>query len=295
MKLQTKTETVFGIVNNIFLGIVTIIMLYPIVNQIAISFSGNAAIMSGQVNIIPKDLNLNSYREILADKNFIHSLKNTLLYTVFATFIQVMLTMIFAYPLSKKELKGRNVIMSLIVFSMMFGTGGLIPNYILIQKLGLVDSYWSLILPGAISIWNVIVFKNFFQQLPESLEEAAKVDGAGVWMVFFRIIIPLSKPVIAALTLFTAVAAWSTFFNCLIYITSPEKKLLQVYLNDILQSNIVPAQQTDVVLDTMTGETANGDALKAACLICTMLPVTLIYPFVQKYFMAGLMIGSVKG
>ncbi len=296
MNRQTKSEKIFSIVNNVLMFVFIIIMLYPIVNQIAVSFSSDSAIMSGMVTVWPVRFTTIAYRDVLFDKNFLNAMKNTALFTVFCTFIQMMLTMLFAYPLSKKNLKGRSPIMTVLVFSMMFGTGGLIPNYLLIQNMGLINSYWSLILPGAISIWNVIIFKNFFQQLPESLEEAAQVDGAGVWRVFFQIVIPLSKPVIAALTLFTAISAWSTFFNALIYITDTDKKLLQVYLNDILQANIVPqGQQMSDAAMAADAEKVNSDALKAASLICTMLPVTLIYPFVQKYFMAGLMIGSVKG
>ena len=297
MKRQTKSEWMFNIVNNILMAVIIFIMLYPVMNQIAVSLSSDSAILSGKVNLIPKNFTFVAYKDVLMNKSFLNALKNTVFYTVICTVIQIMLTMMFAYPLSKKFLKGRNTIMTALVFSMMFGTGGLIPNYLLVEKLNLVNSYWALILPGTINIWNVIVFKNFFQQIPESLEEAGRIDGAGVWNLFFRIVIPLSKPVIAALTLFTAIGAWSTFFNALIYITTPDKKLLQVYLNDILQANIIPStQQTDaIVIETIEVERVNGDALKAACLICTMLPVTLIYPFVQKYFMAGLMIGSVKG
>ncbi len=297
MNRMTKSERIFNILNNIFMGLIIIIMVYPLLNQIAISLSSDSAILAGKVNLIPKGLTLVAYKDVVMDKSFVGAFKNTLIYTLICTFIQIVFTMTFAYPLSKKALKGRGVIMTILVFSMMFGTGGLIPNYLLIKNLHLVNTYWALMLPGAINIWNVIVFKSFFQQIPESLEEAGKIDGAGVWTIFLRIVLPLSKPVIAALTLFTAIAAWSTFFQALIYVTSPEKKLLQVYLNDILQANIIPAsQQTDFLVDAAANlERTNGDALKAACLICTMLPVTLIYPFVQKYFMAGLMIGSVKG
>ena len=297
MNRMTKGERVFNVVNNFIMAVVIIVMLYPIFNQIAISLSSDSAILAGKVNLIPKGLTTVAYREVLLDKSFVGAFKNTVLYTIICTLIQIIFTMSFAYPLSKKNLKGRSAIMTLLVFSMMFGTGGLIPNYLLIKSLHLVNSYWALILPGAINIWHVIVFKSFFQQIPESLEEAAKIDGAGVWTVFLKIVLPLSKPVIAALTLFTAIAAWSTFFSALIYITSPTKKLLQVFLNDILQANIVPSsQQGDVMAQAAAqAERTNGDALKAACLICTMLPVTLIYPFVQKYFMAGLLLGSVKG
>ena len=297
MKRMTKSEQAFNIINNIFMAFIVIIMLYPIVNQIAISLSSDSAILSGKVNLIPKGITLISYKSVIMDKSFANAFKNTVLYTIVCTFIQIAFTMTFAYPLSKKNLKGRSLIMTLLVFSMMFGTGGLIPNYLLIKNMHMVDTYWALILPGAINIWNVIVFKSFFQQIPESLEEAGKIDGAGVWTIFIKIVLPLSKPVIAALTLFTAIAAWSTFFQALIYVPSPDKKLLQVYLNDILQANIIPsAQQGDVLSNAMdNAERANGDALKAACLLCTMLPVMAIYPFIQKYFMAGLMIGSVKG
>ncbi len=297
MKRMTKSERVFNTINNIFMAFILIIMIYPIVNQIAISLSSDSAILSGKVNLIPKGFTLVAYKDVLMDKSFVNAFKNTVLYTIAYTAIQIIFTMSFAYPLSKKNLKGRSMIMTILIFSMMFGTGGLIPNYLLIKNLYMVDTYWALILPGAINIWNVIVFKSFFQQIPDSLEEAGKIDGAGVLTIFIRIVLPLSKPVIAALTLFTAIAAWSTFFQALIYVTSPEKKLLQVYLNDIMQANIIPsAQQGDVLSNAMSDmEKTNGDALKAACLLCTMLPVMAIYPFVQKYFMAGLMIGSVKG
>ena len=297
MNRLTKGEKVFNIVNNFIMAIVIIVMLYPIFNQIAISLSTDSAILAGKVNIIPKGLTTVAYRDVLLDKSFVTAFKNTVLFTILCTAVHMILTMIFAYPLSKKNLKGRSAIMTMLVFSMMFGTGGLIPNYLFIKNLGLVNSYWALILPGSVSIWHAIVFKSFFQQIPESLEEAAKIDGAGVWTIFLRIVLPLSKPVIAALTLFTAIGAWSTFFSALIYITSPTKKLLQVFLNDILQANIIPAsQQGDVMAEAAAqAEKTNGDALKAACLICTILPITLIYPFVQKYFMAGLLLGSVKG
>ena len=183
--------------------------------------------------------------------------------------------------------------MSLLVFSMMFGTGGLIPTYLLIRNLHLIDSYAAIILPGAISIWNTIVIKNFFQQVPESLEEAAIIDGAGILRVFVSIVLPLSVPVLAAITLFAAVWAWNVFFEGIVYITSPSKKLLQMYLNDILQANI--GSQTGPNTTNNDGQILNTESLKAAALICTIAPIIMVYPFVQKYFMTGLMIGAVKG
>mgnify|MGYP004665797023 FL=1 len=180
---------------------------------------------------------------------------------------------------------------------MMFGTGGLIPNYLVIKNLGLVDNYWGLILPSAFNIWNIIILKNFFQQIPGEIEESALIDGASNLKIFALIMLPLSLPSLAAITLFTAVAAWNTFMNALIYINDPNKKLLQVYLNDVLQANTVPTESANssMIMADAAKSTVNSDTLKAATLMCATLPILLVYPFVQKYFMAGLMVGSVKG
>ncbi len=291
--LKSRGEKIFDAVNNIFMFLIIIVMLYPMINQIAISFSSNSAIISGKVSVWPIQPTLDAYREIVADKNFFRSMGNTVFFTITATVTQIVFTSIFAYPLSKKHLKGRSVIMSLLVFSMMFGTGGLIPTYLLIRNLHLIDSYAAIILPGAISIWNTIVIKNFFQQVPESLEEAAIIDGAGILRVFVSIVLPLSVPVLAAITLFAAVWAWNVFFEGIVYITSPSKKLLQMYLNDILQANI--GSQTGPNTTNNDGQILNTESLKAAALICTIAPIIMVYPFVQKYFMTGLMIGAVKG
>lgn len=297
-KTTWSSEKTFEVINNLLMAGVIVVMLYPLLNQIAISFSSNEAIMAGWVTIFPKGFNLRAYESVIKDKQFIIAFKNTVLFTMAQTAISLTLTLLFAYPLSKKRLKGRSFIMSMLVFSMMFGTGGLVPNYMVIKQLGLVNSFWSLLLPGAISIWYTIVFKNFFQQLPESLEEAARVDGAGVFTVFSIIVLPLSKPVIAAIGLFTAVGAWSVFFNALIYITDPKKKLLQVYLNSVLQSVNKPqtAEQEAMAgsIEALTN-VVNSDAVKAASMICTILPIIAVYPFLQKYFVSGLMVGSVKG
>lgn len=229
-KNKTKGEYIFGIVNNVFMLLILVVMLYPVINQLAVSLSSNSAVMSGHVSIIPKDLNFNAYLEILSDKNFLTAIKNSALFTVMNTVIGMTLTAVFAYPLSKKHIKGRNTIMALLVFSMMFGTGGLIPNYLLMRSLKLVNTFWALTLPSAISIWNVIVLKNFYQQIPASLEESATVDGASPIIIFIKIILPLAVPSIAALTMFVAISSWNTFFNAIIYLTTPSKKMLQVCL-----------------------------------------------------------------
>mgnify|MGYP004533548043 FL=1 len=297
-KRKTKGEFAFDIINNIFMFFIIIAMVYPFLNQIAISLSDNTSVISGRVSLWPKGFNLDAYRKLILDKRFFIAMRNNLVYTVMNTIFSMIIMTVYAYPLSKKHLKGRQALMTIMVFSMMFGTGGLIPNYLVVKNLGLVDNYWGLILPSAFNIWNIIILKNFFQQLPGEIEESALIDGASNMKIFVQIILPLSLPSIAAITLFTAVAAWNTFFNALIYINDPNKKLLQVYLNDILQANTTPtetANSTMMSSDVAAKNIINSDTLKAATLMCATLPILCVYPFVQKYFMAGLMVGSVKG
>ena len=297
-KRKTKGEFAFDIINNIFMFFIIIAMVYPFLNQIAISLSDNTSVISGRVSLWPKGFNLDAYRKLILDKRFFIAMRNNLVYTVMNTIFSMIIMTVYAYPLSKKHLKGRQTLMTIMVFSMMFGTGGLIPNYLVVKNLGLVDNYWGLILPSAFNIWKIIILKNFFQQLPGEIEESALIDGASNMKIFVQIILPLSLPSIAAITLFTAVAAWNTFFNALIYINDPNKKLLQVYLNDILQANTAPtetANSTMMSSDVAAKNIINSDTLKAATLMCATLPILCVYPFVQKYFMAGLMVGSVKG
>mgnify|MGYP004492427727 FL=1 len=297
LKRKTKGEIVFDTCNNIFMFFIIIAMTYPFLNQIAISLSDNTSVLAGKVSIWPRGFNLDAYRKLVLDSRFFMVMKNTIWYTILNSVFSMLIMTVFAYPLSKKYLKGRQVIMTLMVFSMMFGTGGLIPNYLVIKNLGLVDNYWGLILPSAFNIWNIIILKNFFQQIPGEIEESALIDGASNLKIFALIMLPLSLPSLAAITLFTAVAAWNTFMNALIYINDPNKKLLQVYLNDVLQANTVPTESANssMIMADAAKSTVNSDTLKAATLMCATLPILLVYPFVQKYFMAGLMVGSVKG
>lgn len=297
LKRKTKGEIVFDTCNNIFMFFIIIAMTYPFLNQIAISLSDNTSVLAGKVSIWPRGFNLDAYRKLVLDSRFFMVMKNTIWYTILNSVFSMLIMTVFAYPLSKKHLKGRQVIMTLMVFSMMFGTGGLIPNYLVIKNLDLVDNYWGLILPSAFNIWNIIILKNFFQQIPGEIEESALIDGASNLKIFALIMLPLSLPSLAAITLFTAVAAWNTFMNALIYINDPNKKLLQVYLNDVLQANTVPTESANssMIMADAAKNTVNSDTLKAATLMCATLPILLVYPFVQKYFMAGLMVGSVKG
>lgn len=292
--LRTKGEIVFDFLNDCFMFFILFIMLYPFVSQIALSLSSNDAVMMGKVGLWPVGFNLGAYHEVLQDKRFLKAFSNTAIFTVFGVFMQVFMVTLFAYPLSRKKLKGRNVIMNILVFSMVFGTGGLIPNYLLMKSLNLINSFWALWLPGMINIWYMIILKNFFQQIPDSLEESAQIDGARPTRIFFQIIIPLSMPSIAAIGLFLAVGLWNTFFNALIYLSDSNKRLLQVHLNDILQA-FIQSVGPDGESRSVDPNSIARDTMKAATLMCTTIPIVCVYPFLQKYFVKGVMVGALKG
>lgn len=292
MNRKTTGEIIFDVLNTVLMLLITAVMLYPMLNQLAVSLSSNNAISSGQVNLIPKNFTVQAYKDILVDKNFTRSFLNTVGYTLIGTLLHVAMTMIMAYPLSKKNLKGRNIVMRIMIISMLIGTGGMIPNYLLVKKLHLLNSYAALIIPGMVNCWNIIVVKNFYQQLPAEMEEAAFIDGAGIGYTFIHIVLPLSTPVLATMALFNAVGAWNTFLGAIIYITNPNKKLLQVYLNNVLQN----VQTNSNAYTGSTGaDVISSDSMKAAVLMCSVLPIIAVYPFLQKYFASGLMIGSIKG
>lgn len=292
--LRTKGEIVFDLLNNTLMGCILLAMLYPFASQIALSFSSNDAVLLGKVSLWPVGFSLQAYQEVLLDKRFIKAFSNTLIFTFFGVFMQVFMVTLFAYPLSKKKLRGRNTIMSILVFSMIFGTGGLIPNYLLMKSLNLINSFWALWLPGMVNIWYLIILKNFFQRIPESLEESAQIDGARPTKIFLQIIIPLSLPSIAAIGLFLAVGLWNTFFNALIYLSASDKRLLQVHLNDILQA-FIQSVGPDGESRSVDPNSIARETMKAATLMCTTIPIVCVYPFLQKYFVKGVMVGAIKG
>lgn len=291
---RTTGETVFDSLNIIFLILLMVTMLYPFINQIAVSLSSNKAILMGKVNLWPVELQFRAYKEVIMDVRFITAFFNTVFFTVAEVVMKLFVTTMFAFTVSRKHFKGRNIIMNILIFSMMFGTGGLIPNFILIKQLGLYNTYWALWFPSMLSIWHVIILKNFFQQLPDSLEESAAMDGARPFRIFLQIILPLSLPIIAAISLFTAVAGWNTFFNALIYLSDKKKILLQVHLSNILQVAVVPTSGTEGS-DGVNSQSLVHETIKAATLMCTTVPILCVYPFVQKYFVKGMMVGAIKG
>jgi putative aldouronate transport system permease protein len=263
----------------------------PLVNVLATSLSSSSAILASKVYLLPVETTFESYKAILKDDSMIRSLIFTALMTIGYTVLGMILTICAAYPLTKKRLKGRNIILLMIIFTMYF-SGGLIPDYILAKNLNILDTVWSLVLPGAISAYNLIVLKSFFSSLPESLEESAILDGCNDIGVLFRIVLPLSKPVLATLSLFYAVGKWNSFMDALFYITDSKLYPLQLKLYQI----IVNSQGIDASIgEGNMSQNVLPESLEAACVIFATVPIILVYPWLQRYFVTGIMVGSVKG
>ena len=284
----TKGYRAFQVINTIIMILVIFITLYPFVYLVAQSFSSDAAASAGKVTFYPIGFNVNTYKYILRDNQFFRYYGNTIFYTVVGTFISVACTALIAYPLSKPRLRLNKVITPLVVFTMYFA-GGMIPNYIVItQWLGLQDSMWSIILPNAISTFNLLVMKSFFAGLPEELEEAAAIDGMNTYQIFLKIIIPLSKPIIATMCLFYMVTMWNEWFTPMLYLDSKDKWPVALYVRQLVEG----ANNTEIGSSDASSVQAT---LKSATMVLTSIPILCVYPFVQKYFVQGMTIGAVKG
>jgi putative aldouronate transport system permease protein len=287
----SKSYRLFQIINVTILLVIIAATLYPFLYVVATSFSSEAFVRSGKVSIFPLGFTTVTYKEVIAEKHFWMGYKNTIIYTILATAFSLFMTTIFAYALSKKRLLGRGFFLGFAVFTMFFG-GGLIPNYLLIRTLGMRNTIWSVIVPGAISTYNLLVMKSFFESMPKELEEAASVDGLGTYGLLVKIILPLSMPILATMTLFYAVGNWNAWFGAFLYMDKREMFPVTLYLRNI----IAGAQQT-ATASTLDNEKISQIAatIKSATIVLTVLPILCVYPFIQKYFVTGVMIGSVKG
>jgi putative aldouronate transport system permease protein len=286
----TRGYRAFQAVNGFILATVVAVTLFPFINIVARSFSGEQEIRSGQVTIWPKGFNLTTYDKVMSDPIFWVNYRNTVLYTVVATVIALVLTTCYAYVLSKRHLKGRGLLVGIAVFTMFFN-GGLIPNYVLVSALGLRNTLWAIVLPNAISVFNLLVMKAFFESLPVELEEAAAVDGSGTYGTLLRIVLPLSKAVLATMLLFYAVSFWNSWFAGFLYMDRQELFPVTVYLRNLI------AGATSGTDNTATSEAALQIAasIQAVTIVLIMLPIMLVYPFIQRYFVSGVMLGAVKG
>ncbi len=266
------------------------LILIPLLHIISGSFSDPMALLKGEVGLLPEGFNLGMYKLVFRDDEIWQSYRNTIVYTVVGTSISVTLTACGAYPLSRKDFYGKNFFMGLFAFTMYF-TGGMIPTYLLIKKLGMLDTMWALVLPSAVSTYNLIIMRTFFQtSIPDELIESAAIDGCNDLGVFFRIVIPLSAPIFAVMVLFYGVSQWNSWFPALLYISDRDLYPLQMILREVL----IQGEMSE-----MTGAIGDveviGDGLKYATMVVATLPIMCLYPFLQKYFVKGVMIGAVKG
>ncbi|MFG2060910.1 carbohydrate ABC transporter permease [Micromonospora sp. NPDC048871] len=288
---QSRGYRVFQVVNAIILTAVVVVTLYPFVNIVARSMSHEAYIIAGQVNLVPRGFTLETYELVLSDSMFWTNYRNTVFYTVTATLISIVMTTCYAYVLSKKHLKGRSALIGIAVFTMFF-TGGLIPNYVLVTSLGLKNSVWAIALPNAINVFNLLVMKAFFESLPNDLEEAAAVDGLNTYGILWRIVLPLSKAIVATMVLFYAVAFWNSWFAAFLYLDRQELWPVTIYLRNLI-AGATGAENIGAISEA--NEVQAEATLKAVTIVLTTLPILLVYPFVQRYFVRGIMLGAVKG
>lgn len=284
-------KKIFDVINVTFMVLLTIVTLYPLINQIAYSLSGSNAILNGKVGLLPVDFTLSTYKDIMSEAMFVKDYINTIVYTVVGTLIGLIMTTICAYALSKKGLYGGGVFLKLIVFTMFFG-GGLIPYFMLIKNLGMLDTIWAIVLPGAIMPYHVLLMRTYFSGLPDDLEDASRIDGLSQFGHFIRIALPLSKPILATITLFIAVIYWNDWFSALIYLNDGAKHPVTLYLRNIMMGSTM-ASQSGQGVDASVKSVAQS--VQAASMIMVIFPVLCIYPCVQKYFVKGVMIGAIKG
>ena len=266
---------------------------YTRIFVVSASFSNPDLVMRGEMVLLPKGFNLNAYREVFRNARIWQGYWNTVVLAVVGTALNVALTLMAAYPLSRRDLPGSRALMLVVTFTMYF-SGGLVPTYLLVRDLGIVDTVWSLILPGAIATYNLIVARTFFQtSIPAELYEAAEIDGCGNTEMLWRIVLPLSSAIIAILVLYYSVGHWHAYFGALIYLRSPPKYPLQLILREILILNQTEEMGTNEV--GMGEKILLAESIKYAVIVVSSMPVMLLYPFVQKYFVKGVMIGAIKG
>lgn len=297
MKRKLRSDSVFEIINFIFLFFILIIVLYPLVYVISASISDPVYVNQGTMWLYPRGITFEGYQRVFQNPEIWSGYRNTILYTVAGTTINLLFTVPGAYALSRKDLKGRGIMMGLIVFTMFFG-GGLIPSFLLVSWLGMLNTVWALLIPNAVAVYNLIICRTFFQtNIPKELQESAEIDGCSNTVLFLKIVLPLSAPIIAVMALYYGVTHWNSYFSAIIYLKDRSLYPLQLILREILVQN----QMNDTMLMTgddmeaMAKQARIADIIKYAVMIVSSLPVIVIYPFMQRFFMKGVLIGSVKG
>jgi putative aldouronate transport system permease protein len=291
---RSRTDTLFDILNITLLTLLLIAVAYPLIFVASASISNPVAVNNGQVWLLPQGITFQGYERIFSDRLIWTGYANTLLYTVVGTTINVVVTLLCGYALSRKDLVGRDGLMMLFVFTLFF-SGGIIPLFLVVRQFGMLNSVWAMVLPNAMSVINMIIARTFFRaNIPDELLDSARIDGCSNTQFFMRIVLPLSQPLIAIMVLFYAVEHWNSYFNGLIFISQEQKYPLQLILRNILISNQL---QSDMVADAnlISERQLLGESIKYGVIIVASLPILLLYPFLQRYFVKGIMVGSIKG
>ncbi|MEV4349502.1 carbohydrate ABC transporter permease [Actinoplanes sp. NPDC049596] len=287
-------DRMFLIVITIMLVVLLALVLFPLIYIVASSFSSPEAVNAGRVSFWPVEFSLEAYRSALNNSEVLQGYYNSLIYAVSGTIISVTLTVAIAYPLSRKTFYGRNVIMTLLIFTMLF-SGGLIPTYMVVHDLGMLDTRWALLIPNAIGVWQVIIARTFFANtVPDELYEASQLDGAGGLRTLWSVVLPLSKPLLAVLALMYTIYQWNTYFDALVYLKDPDLFPLQIVLRNILILNS-PGRTGSVDLAESMRQMQLANVLRYALIVISSLPVLIIYPFVARFFTKGVLVGAVKG
>jgi putative aldouronate transport system permease protein len=291
---DTRGDRIFMAFNYLALTVLLVIVLYPLIYIVSASFSDPVAVTSGRVWLWPVQPTLRGYEAIFKHRLLMTGFANSILYTVIGTLISVVLNILAAYPLSRADLPGRGVITFVFFFTTLF-SGGLIPTYLVVRDLGMINTRWAMLIPGALGVWNVLIMRTYFQaNIPRELYEAAQLDGCDDFTYLGRVVLPLSGPIIAVVALFYAVGYWNTYFNALIYLSDKNLWPLQLVLRDILVQNNINPQMLMDVRELILRQNLR-ESLKYSLIVVATVPVLLMYPFVQKHFVRGILLGSVKG
>ena len=292
---ETRTDKIFLAGVKIMLWLALIVVAVPLIYIVANSFSSPSAVSAGKVLLWPVEPSVKAYKEAFSDPLIMKGYLNSFIYAISGTLISVTLTIAIAYPLSRRTFFGRNVIMSVLIFTMLF-SGGLIPTYLVVQDLGMLNTRWAMVIPSAIGVWQVIIARTFFRStIPDELYEAATIDGASDVRFLWSIVLPLSKPVIAVIALMYAIFQWNSYFDALIYLKDPGLYPLQIVLRNVLILNTLTGSTTTTSLAQQLEQQQLANVLKYALIVISSLPVLIIYPFVARHFTKGVMVGAVKG
>jgi len=291
---RTRSDMIFDTCNMIFMILILAIIIYPLWFVVIASVSESAAVLNGEVILWPKGFHLDAYARVFQNSKIMRGYRNTLFYTFVGTVLNVIGTIMLAYPLSRKDFAGRNVIMMILTVTMFF-SGGLIPTFLVYKQIHIVNTVWVMLIPGLVSVYNTILMRTFFQNLPYDLQEAAMIDGCSNMRILLQIIIPLSKPIIAVMVIYYGVAHWNEYFTALVYVSNKELQPLQLVLREILITMTDSGGDKAMSDSSHAEQVRMAESLKFAAIIVSTVPVLCLYPFAQKYFAKGVMIGAIKG